>query len=309
MRPLIVDTDIGSDIDDALALLYLAKQSQVELVGVTTVTGEPRRRAAALIRLLDELRVPDVMVGVGADVALSGAALQPEALLLKNAVFDPVERYVSAVDVLCSVWDYPAQAVDLLCLAPLTNIAQAELTRPGTLARYRKVVLMGGQFSSVTRLVYPNVTDRPECEWNILCDVKAAQIVFGSEAEILCVPLDATHYVHYSRDEFSRLLPRMPESIQLQAAAHAAPWVILHDVVAAYALCCQEGFLMSQGQIHVSARGQTTMRSGVGHTAVLWSDGAHLRGVFEREALAVRAPIAFRPRRGAVVQPGQSAGY
>ncbi|HEX29746.1 TPA: nucleoside hydrolase, partial [Candidatus Poribacteria bacterium] len=43
--PVLLDTDIGSDIDDAVCLAYLLKQPRCELLGVTTVTGEPERRA------------------------------------------------------------------------------------------------------------------------------------------------------------------------------------------------------------------------------------------------------------------------
>src|SRR5947209_13445170 len=43
--PVLLDTDIGSDIDDALCLAYLLRQPWCELIGITTVSGEPERRA------------------------------------------------------------------------------------------------------------------------------------------------------------------------------------------------------------------------------------------------------------------------
>ena len=45
MIPILLDTDIGSDIDDAVCLAYLLKQPKCELVGVTTVSGEAQKRA------------------------------------------------------------------------------------------------------------------------------------------------------------------------------------------------------------------------------------------------------------------------
>ena len=42
---LLLDTDIGSDIDDAICLAYLLAQPQWELLGITTVSGEPEKRA------------------------------------------------------------------------------------------------------------------------------------------------------------------------------------------------------------------------------------------------------------------------
>ena len=44
--PVLLDTDIGSDIDDAVALAYLLRQPACELLGITTVSGEPERRAS-----------------------------------------------------------------------------------------------------------------------------------------------------------------------------------------------------------------------------------------------------------------------
>ena len=46
MEKVILDTDIGGDIDDAICLAYLLKEPQCELAGITTVCGEPEKRAA-----------------------------------------------------------------------------------------------------------------------------------------------------------------------------------------------------------------------------------------------------------------------
>ncbi|GAJ11222.1 unnamed protein product, partial [marine sediment metagenome] len=43
--PILLDTDIGSDIDDAICLAYLLAQKDSNLLGITTVSGEPERRA------------------------------------------------------------------------------------------------------------------------------------------------------------------------------------------------------------------------------------------------------------------------
>ena len=46
MEKILLDTDIGGDIDDAICLAYLLKEPQCELLGITTVCGEPEKRAA-----------------------------------------------------------------------------------------------------------------------------------------------------------------------------------------------------------------------------------------------------------------------
>ncbi len=64
--PIILDTDIGSDIDDAVALAYLLRNPRCELAGVTTVTGDVAQRAACAQVLCDAVGRGDVPIHCGA---------------------------------------------------------------------------------------------------------------------------------------------------------------------------------------------------------------------------------------------------
>src|SRR5688500_14567401 len=64
--PLLLDTDIGTNVDDALALLYLLRQPRCELLGVTTVSGDVRRRAACAEAVCEDAGRADVPVRPGA---------------------------------------------------------------------------------------------------------------------------------------------------------------------------------------------------------------------------------------------------
>src|SRR5580700_8421863 len=68
--PVILDTDIGSDIDDALALSYLLKQPRCELLGITTVTGDVAKRAGCADVICRELNRSDVPIHCGASNVL-----------------------------------------------------------------------------------------------------------------------------------------------------------------------------------------------------------------------------------------------
>lgn len=46
MEKILLDTDIGGDIDDAVCLAYLLREPRCELIGITTVCGESEKRAA-----------------------------------------------------------------------------------------------------------------------------------------------------------------------------------------------------------------------------------------------------------------------
>ncbi len=68
---ILLDTDPGSDIDDAIALAYLARHPDCELLGVTTVTGDVRRRAAIVEVVLRAFGREDVPIVAGASDVLA----------------------------------------------------------------------------------------------------------------------------------------------------------------------------------------------------------------------------------------------
>ena len=75
--PILFDTDIGSDIDDAVALGYLLRQPDCELVGVTTVSGEVRQRAALADAVCRAAGRTDVPIHAGIEQPLVGPQKQP----------------------------------------------------------------------------------------------------------------------------------------------------------------------------------------------------------------------------------------
>src|SRR5437762_3300758 len=77
--PVILDTDIGSDIDDAVALAYLLKQPRCELLGITTVTGQPDRRAALADAICRAGGRDEVLIHVGTEAPLLVSPRQPHA--------------------------------------------------------------------------------------------------------------------------------------------------------------------------------------------------------------------------------------
>ena len=65
--PLLFDTDIGSDIDDAVCLAYLLRQPRCELLGVTTVSGQPRARAALADAVCQAAGRRDIPIHAGSE--------------------------------------------------------------------------------------------------------------------------------------------------------------------------------------------------------------------------------------------------
>ncbi len=188
--------DVDTGVDDALALLLALASPEVELVGVSTVTGNvplPRTTDNTL-RLLQWAGRADIPVYAGAErplvrEAVAAAAVHGATGL--GAAQLPEARTAPAGDgvefLLRTLQTRPGDML-LVATGPLTNLARAEARVPGVLQRARQVVIMGGAVG-----VPGNIA--PTAEFNFYADPHAAHQVLASAAELVLVGLDATEQV------------------------------------------------------------------------------------------------------------------
>ncbi len=191
--PVILDTDIGGDIDDALALVYAVKHPRLEVLGVTTVMDGSYRTAMAL-KLLELLGRDDVPVFRGArNRLLKGSQVMPDAE--KAPQMEALEK-MSALEGLAPprravapefAPDWIAQQVmarpgkiTLVPYGPMTNIALALIREPRLKESVKEIVLMGGALN------------RARPEYNLMMDPEATRVVFDSGLPITMVGLDVT---------------------------------------------------------------------------------------------------------------------
>jgi inosine-uridine nucleoside N-ribohydrolase len=187
--PLFLDTDIGSDIDDAVALAYLLCHPRCELLGITTVTGEPDKRASLADAICRAAGRNEVPIHVGAHLPFLGSQRQPEAPQAEALGRWPhrsFSRENTAVAFLReTIRKHPGE-ITLLTIGPLTNIALLFALDPEIPAMLKQLVMMGGRF-------FPDEQGRIGAEWNIVCDAWSAARVFTSEVpRLLAVGLDVT---------------------------------------------------------------------------------------------------------------------
>jgi inosine-uridine nucleoside N-ribohydrolase len=196
-RKVVFDTDPG--VDDAMALMLLARCADVELLGVCTVFGNAHidtttRNALYLAERL-ELRCE---VHQGAGVSLEGEAHAPPVQVHGHNALGDVElpeRLGRAVSgrpahefIIDALRRHPGE-VSLLAVGPLTNLAQALRQAPEIAGLARDVVVMGGAFGHHGHT--GNVT--PFAEANVYCDPVAADEVFAAAWPVTVVGLDVTH--------------------------------------------------------------------------------------------------------------------
>ena len=192
MTRIVLDCDPGHD--DAIALMLALASPEVELLGVTTVSGNQtvEKTTANAIRVLDHLGRADVPVAAGAPRPLVRerfvAAYVHGESGLDGADLPPAERQPEpehAIEWMAKTLAAAAEPVTLVPAGPLTNIALFLARYPELCAKVERVVLMGGSIG------LGNVT--PAAEFNVWADPEAAQRVFSSGLDVTMVGLDVTH--------------------------------------------------------------------------------------------------------------------
>jgi purine nucleosidase/pyrimidine-specific ribonucleoside hydrolase len=182
---VILDTDLGDDIDDAWALAVCLGHPGIDLVGVATVWQDTQLRAAQTRKLLELAGRVDIPVAAGSRDGLDSINALPrnnQADLLsaedEARLREGRNDGVRLLAELCAA----NPGATLLTIGALTNAARLLLEFPAAFAKLARLVIMGGHMSP--ELPYP--------EYNTQCDPRASQIVFGGPKPITMVGLDVT---------------------------------------------------------------------------------------------------------------------
>lgn len=188
---IIIDTDIGDDIDDAFALMLAAYSNAFEIIGVTTVYKNCDQRAKIVKTLLNKIGLNNVPVYAGYD--------NPKIEPIKVSDFEQIDadgkiviphffkemcqaQYSkgNAIDFIAKkVSEYPNEIM-LVCIGPLTNIAAFSSKYPDCIAKVKKIIIMGGS------------SDRHRKEWNFRCDPEAAKTVINLNCIIRVIGINIT---------------------------------------------------------------------------------------------------------------------
>jgi purine nucleosidase len=188
---VLLDTDIGNDIDDAICLEYLLRNASCDLLGVTTVTAGSLERAKLASALCMYAGRADVPIVAGAQRPLEREPLQEPPISKVGQWPHASDFDTDALSFLSQTIRAHPHQVTLLAIGALTNVAQLFLADPSCVALLKSLVLMGGRYFS------------PKPEWNIRNDPEAAAVVFGAPVPHLrAVGLDVTHQVKVSAEEF-----------------------------------------------------------------------------------------------------------
>ena len=186
----ILDTDIGTDVDDSLALALILASPEIDLIGITCVYGDVNLRAKIALKYLELAGVNDVLVYAGATNPLLKLdkiyweGHEGHAILGDDDDQQPESQF--AVDYLVeTILDNPDE-IHVIAIGPLTNIAMALQKSPQITDKIAHLTIMGGVIRGYDDL------SLPIAEHNIKCDPDSAHVVLTSGMPITLVPLNIT---------------------------------------------------------------------------------------------------------------------
>jgi purine nucleosidase len=263
--PILLDTDIGTDIDDAFALALVLRSSELDLVGVTTVSGDTQARARLTARLLIDAGRPLVPVAAGEP----GKPLPIEQTRLGDGVQGPPILTQPAVEFMKDRIEQARQPLTLVAIGPLTNVAQLITRYPATARKLKQIAMMGGSI----HFGY-GTSHQPAAEYNIASDAKAAQVVFGAGIPILMAPLDATAMLDLNAADRKRIFDHhtaLTDDLARLYPLWGHPTPILFDPLAVAMLIDPSLCRTKQLALAVDDKGFTRVRSGSPNSAVALS--------------------------------------
>jgi inosine-uridine nucleoside N-ribohydrolase len=197
--PVILDTDIGDDIDDTWALALALKSPELDVRLVVTDFGNTEHRAKIVARLLEVAGRTDIPIGIGLEQSEEES---PQAEWVKG--YD-LARYAGkvhrdGVQALIDVAMAATEPMTLIAIGPPPNLKAALEREPRIAGRLR----LAGMYGSL-RLGYGGRA-KPEPEWNVRADAAAARAVLGAAwRDAIATPLDTCGRVQLDGERYARV--------------------------------------------------------------------------------------------------------
>ena len=193
--PVILDTDIGSDIDDTWALTMMIKSPDLDVKLVMTDTGNTTYRAKIVARMLEIGKRTDVPVGIGIRFSDGTGPQEPWVAGYELSSY-PGVIYENGVDALIqTIMDLP-EPITLVCIGPVPNIGAA-IEREPKIAQKARFVGMHGSI----RRGYGG-SEKVSAECNVVNHTKECQKVFTADWDMTITPLDTCGIVKLEGEKY-----------------------------------------------------------------------------------------------------------
>jgi purine nucleosidase len=198
---ILLDTDPGTDIDDAWALAFVALNPNFDTVAVTVTDADTPARAKVACKLLYRAGRTDIPVSIGRKTPTPNNRYDYQFTWSEDFTeYKPISE-PAAQTIVRMAKKYPGELV-LLAVGPLQNVADALRLEPQLGKYLKRVVLMSGN-------VYRRADKEGiQPEWNVVASTQDAQLVYGAGLKMTIVPLDSTTLVKLADTERERVRKR-----------------------------------------------------------------------------------------------------
>lgn len=263
MEKILLDTDIGGDIDDAICLAYLLKEPRCELVGITTVCGEPEKRAAVADAICQTVG-KQIPIVAGLDSTMQPVPVYPTpdgAVALKFWRHNTYKKADAPAFLYQKIKENPHEIV-LIGIGNMTNIATLFCTYPDAAELLKGLYVMNGYFDE-------EPLPEPYYNWNSWADPLASKIVFSYQVSVhRAIPLEVTDKLTIEAKRAEVLLHSDNDLMKAvfsfgNAWLESSEKLTLHDPLAAVSVFYPEICQFERGTVQV----ETQLESNMGGTS------------------------------------------
>ncbi len=261
--PVILDTDIGGDIDDTWALGMLLNSPELDPKMILTCTADTVYRSRLVCRFLDCVGRAEIPVGVGIRKQSDGPRERQKGWIEEYQLSDyPGTVFENGVGEAIRMIE-ELDEVTIIAIGPLTNIAAICQSRPDLMPKCRLVAMLGSIEYAHRRA--PGAI----AEFNVCKDISAAQTVFAANwKNITITPLDTCGDIVLDGENYRRVLSSgetIPQCIidnyrvwlgsNKETAEHTSS--VLFDTVAVYLAFADDLLVMKPMQLIIDDAGYT----------------------------------------------------
>lgn len=284
--PVILDTDIGDDIDDMWALAFMLKSPEFDIKLITTATGDTSFRAELVAKTLEIFGRTDIPIGIGKKIEGGFEPYYQRSWMKSYDISKyPGKIYKDGVGVMIDTIMKSDKRIKVIAIGPLPNLADAIIREPEIAKRSEIIGMQGSVYRG-----YDN-SPKPVPEYNVRMFVKDSQIVFNSSWPMTITPLDTCGVVRLQGEDYKKVLNCSSPYAQAVIDAYRA-WVdrpgypknkrlnpdkqstVLFDTVAVYLAMSEDMLKMKNIGISVDDEGSTVVDEHAKkiNCAVEWKD-------------------------------------
>lgn len=282
--PVVLDTDIGTDIDDTWALTMLLRSPELDPKLILTENGNTTYRAKIVAKILERSGYTDIPIGIGIHLSDEEGPQSPwvEDYEIKRY---PGTIYKDGIKALIETIMNSSEIVTLICIGPLTNIAAALEIEPKIATKAKFVGMHGCIYKSPPW--YGGGKGGVVPEYNVRTDPKACQKVFSAPWDMTITPIDTCGFVRLKgkkyqiiREYDDPLIRDLMENYKIWLQSYGGNWKekfetqssILFDTVAVYLAFSNDLLVMKDLGVRITDDGYTVVdeKARTVHCAVEW---------------------------------------